>query len=201
MPELPTMEGRIPELKLPEISRDEIVRSFSEVRRPDIDLPSIEWPKVDLSKIDVTREDVDKAILGVATAARLVRPAMRSSRLPIAIGAIVVAALATVAILSRPAVRERLAIAAREAQRRVEDARNRAATLEVEDDPAFEGATPDAIAIPIDPDAFATEQVDIAKALGRGRRGGDRGKVLGEEGRAGPHGGLRRLRVVPTLRR
>ena len=102
MPELPTLEGRIPELKLPEISRDEIVRSFSEVRRPDIDLPSIEWPKVDLSKIDVTREDVDKAILGVATAARLVRPAVRSSRLPLALGFVIVAALATFAILSRP---------------------------------------------------------------------------------------------------
>jgi hypothetical protein len=164
MPELPTMEGRIPELKLPEISRDEIVRSLSEVRRPDFELPSIEWPKVDLSKIDVTREDVDKAILGVATAARLVRPAIRSSRLPLALGFLVVAALATFAILSRPAVRERLAIAAREAQRRVEDARTSAATLEIQDDLAFDGATPDAIAIPIEPDAFADDPAAIAEA-------------------------------------
>ena len=109
MPELPTMEGRLPELRLPEITRDDIVRSFSEIRRPDIDLAAIEWPKVDLSRIEVTRDDVDKAILGVATAARLVRPAVRSSRLPIALGFLAVAALATFAILSRPSVRDRLA--------------------------------------------------------------------------------------------
>jgi len=154
MPELPTMEGRLPELRLPEISRDDIVKSFSEIRRPDIEMPAIEWPKVDLSKIEVTRDDVDKAILGVATAARLVRPAMRSSRLPLAIAVVAVATVATIALLTRPTVRERLAIAAREAQRRVDAARNRSALLEVEEDVALEGATPDAVGIPIEPDAF-----------------------------------------------
>jgi hypothetical protein len=149
MPELPTMEGRLPELRLPEITRDDIVRSFSEIRRPDIDLPAIEWPKVDLSRIEVTRDDVDKAILGVATAARLVRPAVRSSRLPIALGFLAVAALATFAILSRPSVRDRLAVAARDAQRRIDDVRSGPDLLEVEDD-----ITPDAIGIPIEPDAF-----------------------------------------------
>ena len=149
MPELPTMEGRLPELRLPEITRDDIVRSFSEIRRPDIDLAAIEWPKVDLSRIEVTRDDVDKAILGVATAARLVRPAVRSSRLPIALGFVAVAALATFAILSRPSVRDRLAVAARDAQRRIDEARGGPALLEVEDD-----ITPDAVAIPIEPDAF-----------------------------------------------
>lgn len=154
MPELPTMEGRLPELRLPEISRDEIVRSLSEIRRPDIDLTAIEWPKVDLSRIEVTREDVDKAILGVATAARLVRPAVRSRRLPLALGFLAVSALATFAILSRPAVRERLAMAARDAQRRIDEARG-PVVLAVEPDIAFEGATPDAVAIPIEPDAFS----------------------------------------------
>ena len=149
MPELPTMEGRLPELRLPEITRDDIVRSFSEIRRPDIDLAAIEWPKVDLSRIEVTRDDVDKAILGVATAARLVRPVVRSSRLPIALGFVAVAALATFAILSRPSVRDRLAVAARDAQRRIDEARGGPALLEVEDD-----ITPDAVAIPIEPDAF-----------------------------------------------
>ncbi len=163
MPGLPTMEGRIPELRLPEISRDDIVRSFSEIRRPDIDLTAIEWPKVDLSKIDVTREDVDKAILGVATAARLVRPAVRSSRLPLALGFLAVAALATFAILSRPSVRDRLATAARDAQRRLEDARGGPALLEVAEDLAFEDATPDAVAIPIEPDAFAGESGKVAE--------------------------------------
>lgn len=155
MPELPTIEGRIPELRLPEISRDEIVRSLSEIRRPDIDLNAIEWPKVDLSRIEVTREDVDKAILGVATAARLVRPAVRSSRLPLAIGFVAVAALATFAILSRRSVRDRLALAAKDAQRRIDDVRSGTEILEVEDDIAIDEATPDAVAIPIEPDAFS----------------------------------------------
>jgi hypothetical protein len=166
MPELPTMEGRLPELRLPEISRDEIVRSFSEIRRPEIDLDAIEWPKLDLSKIDVTREDVDKALLGVAAAARLVRPAVRSRRMPLALGFLAVAALATFAILSRPAVRERLALAARDAQRRIDEARG-PAVLEVEEDLAYEGATPDAVAIPIEPDAFSDAVIEtVAVASG-----------------------------------
>ena len=154
MPELPTLEGRLPELRLPEISRDDIVKSFSEVRRPDLEMPTIEWPKVDLSRIEVTREDVDKAILGVATAARLVRPAIRSSRLPLAIAFVAVAAVATIALLTRPTVRDRLAIAAREAQRRVDEIRNGPSLLEVEEDIAPGDATSDAVAIPIEPEAF-----------------------------------------------
>lgn len=161
MPELPTMEGRLPELRLPEISRDEIVRSLSEIRRPEIDLNAIEWPKVDLSRIEVTRDDVDKAILGVAAAARLVRPAVRSRRLPLLLGFLAVSALATFAILSRPVVRDRLAMAARDAQRRIDEARSGPAVLEIEEDIAFESATPDAVAIPIEPDAFP-EAVAVA---------------------------------------
>ena len=154
MPELPTLEGRLPELRLPEISRDDIIKSFSEIRRPDLEMPAIDWPKVDLSKIEVTRDDVDKAILGVATAARLVRPAMRSSRLPLALAFVAVATVATIALLTRPTVRERLAIAAREAQRRIEEARGGPALLEVEEDITLDDATPDAVAVPIEPDAF-----------------------------------------------
>ena len=160
MPELPTIEGRLPELRLPEISREEIIKSFSEIRRPDLEMPAIEWPKVDLSRIEVTRDDVDKAILGVSAAARLLRPAVRSARLPLAIGVVVIAAIAAVAILSRPPVRERLASAAREAQRRIDDARNGTAALEVEED-ITDGTTPDAVAIPVEPDAFL-ETIDVA---------------------------------------
>lgn len=160
MPELPTMEGRLPELRLPEITREDIVRSLSEIRRPDIDLSAIEWPKVDLSRIEVTREDVDKAILGVATAARLVRPAVRSSRLPLALGFVAVAALASFAILSRKSVRDRVALAARDAQHRIDDARGGPALLEVEDDIA-----PDAVGIPIEPDAFSAVPEAVADAI------------------------------------
>lgn len=154
MTELPAKEGRLPELRLPEISRDDIVRTFSEIRRPDLDLANVEWPKVDLSRIEWTREDLDKAIVGVTAAAKLVRPAVRSRRLPIALGFLIVAGLATFALLSRPAVRDRLARTAGEARRRAEAARRGQEMLEVEADlPApLEEATP--IAVPIEPEAF-----------------------------------------------
>lgn len=170
MPELPVKGGRLPELRLPEISRDEIIRSFSEIRRPDmdlshvdwpkVDLPHVDWPKVDLSHIEWTREDLDKAILGLATATRLVRPAVRSRRLPLSLGFLAVAGLATFALLSRPAVRDRLARTAREARRRVMEARGGPEILEVEADVPFEHERTMTVAIPIEPDAF-TDAADV----------------------------------------
>jgi hypothetical protein len=170
MPELPVKEGRLPELRLPEISRDEIIRSFSEIRRPDMDLSHVEWPKVDFShvewpKVDLphiewTREDLDKAILGLAVATRLVRPAVRSRRLPLSLGFLAVAGLATFALLSRPAVRDRLARTAREARRRAQEARGGPEILEVEADVPFEHEGTTAIAIPIEPQAF-TDAADV----------------------------------------
>ena len=152
MPELPVMEGRLPELRLPEISRDEIIRSFSEIRRPDL----------------------DKAILGLAAATRLVRPAVRSRRLPLSLGFLAVAGLATFALLSRPAVRDRLARTAREARRRAMEARGGPEILEVEADVPFEHEVTTAIAIPIEPDAFTdatdvvaevADETDVAKVV------------------------------------
>jgi hypothetical protein len=170
MPELLVKEGRLPELRLPEISRDEIMRTISEVRRPDMDLSQIEWPKVDLSQIEWpkvdfshiewTREDLDRAILGLTAAARLVRPAVRSRRLPLSLGFLAVAGLATFAILSRPTVRERLARTAREARRRAQEARGGPEILQVEADVPFEHEGATAIAIPIEPDAF-TDAADV----------------------------------------
>lgn len=180
MPELPVKEGRLPELRLPEISRDEIIRSFSEIRRPDldlshvewpnldlsniewpkVDLSHIEWPKVDLSHIEWTRDDLDKAILGLTAAARLVRPAARSRRLPLALGFLAVAGLATFAILSRPVVRDRLARTAREARRRAQEARGGPEILEVEADVPFGADGTTASAIPIEPEAV-TDAADV----------------------------------------
>ena len=161
MLELPIKEGRLPELRLPEISRDEILRSFQEIKRPDLDLSSVdwpkvdlsnvEWPKVDLSRIEWTREDLDKAILGLTAAARLVRPAVRSRRLPLGLGFLAIAGLATFALLSRPSVRDRLARTAREARRRADSARGGPDLLEVESDVIEESM---AVGIPIEPDAF-----------------------------------------------
>jgi len=173
MPELTVKEGRLPELRLPEISRDEIIRSFSEIRRPDmdlshvewpkVDLSQVEWPKVDLSHIEWTREDLDKAILGLTAAARLVRPAVRSRRLPLSLGFLAVASLATFAILSRPVVRERLARTAREARRRAQEARGGPEILEVEADVPFEHDGATAIAIPIEPDAFTDAAAEVVE--------------------------------------
>ncbi len=167
MPELSVKEGRLPELHLPEVSREDIVRTFSEIRRPDLDLPAVEWPKVDLSRIEWSREDLDKAVLGIATAARIVRPAVRSRRLPLALGFLAVAGLATFAILSRPSVRERLARAAGEARRRAVEARGGGQDLlEVEADivPGAEAA--EAVAIPIEPDAFnGSGPKDVSEVL------------------------------------
>jgi hypothetical protein len=171
MPEPTVKEGRLPELHLPEVTREDIMRTFSEIRRPDIDLSSVEWPKVDLSRIEVTREDLDKAVLGIATAARIVRPAVRSRRLPLALGFLAVASLATFAILSRPAVRARLAEVAGEARRRAKAARGGPDLLEVEADVVPGPAAAEAVAIPIEPDAFngsgpkgVTEAVEAASA-------------------------------------
>lgn len=163
MLELPFKEGRLPELRLPEISRDEIIRSFSEIRRPDIDLTNVEWPKVDLSRIEWTREDLEKAILGLATAARIVRPAVRSSRLPLALGFFAVAGLATFAVLSRPAVRDRIVRTAREARRCAEAARGGGDVLDVEADVPARMEEAGSIAIPIEPDAFTAVAETVAE--------------------------------------
>lgn len=167
MPELTVKEGRLPELHLPELTREDIVRTFSEIRRPDIDLSNVEWPKVDLSRIEWTREDLDRAVLGIATAARVVRPAVRSRRLPLTLGFLAVAALATFAILSRPSVRDRLAKAADEARRRAADARRGGMDLlDVEADVVPGAEAADAVAIPIEPDAFnGSGPKDVAEAL------------------------------------
>jgi hypothetical protein len=166
MPEPTVKEGRLPELHLPEVTREDIMRTFSEIRRPDIDL-SVEWPKVDLSRIEWTREDLDKAVLGIATAARIVRPAVRSGRLPLALGFLAVASLATFAILSRPSVRDRLAQAAGEARRRAMAARSGGQDLlEVEADVLPGSEVAEAVAIPIEPDAFnGSGPKDVAETL------------------------------------
>ncbi len=140
---------------------------------------------MDLSRIEFTREDLDKAILGVATAARLVRPAARSRRLPLALGFLAVAGLATFAILSRPAVRDRLARTAREARRRAQEARSGSEMLEVEADLPSRAALTEAVAIPIEPDAYSDAEV-VAETRDGGRDRRD---------------GVHRPRLAPTLRR
>ena len=111
MPALPVKEVRLSELHLPEINRDEIARSLSDIRLPDVDLPRIdlpravskfEWPKIDLSSVDV-----GKAMAGAAAAAHIGRRPKRP-RWPLAVGGLIVACLAGLAMLSNEALRARL---------------------------------------------------------------------------------------------
>ena len=100
MPELPVKEARMSELHLPEISRSDIMRSLSEIRMPDVDLPKVERPKFDLP-------DIGKAVAGAAAAAGIGRRSR--SRWPFAVGGLILAGLATAAILSNESIRARIA--------------------------------------------------------------------------------------------
>jgi hypothetical protein len=106
MPELPVKETRLSELHLPEISRKDIMKSLSEMRMPDVDLPGSvtkrDWPKFEMPDIDV-----GKAVAGAAAAAHIGRRSR--SRWPFAVGGLIVAGLATAAILSNETIRAKIA--------------------------------------------------------------------------------------------
>jgi hypothetical protein len=106
MPQLPTKESRLPELHLPEISRDDIKRSLSEMRMPDVDLPDSvtkrDWPKFEMPDVDL-----GKAVAGVAAAAHIGRRSR--SRWPFAVGGLIIAGVATAAILSNETIRAKIA--------------------------------------------------------------------------------------------
>ena len=105
MPELPVKESRLSELHLPEISRKDIMRSLSEMRMPDVDLPDSvtkrDWPKVEMPDVDL-----GKAVAGVAAAAHIGR--RTRSRWPFAVGGLILAGLATAAILSNETIRAKI---------------------------------------------------------------------------------------------
>lgn len=105
MPELPVKETRMPELHLPEISRKDIMRSLSEMRMPDVDLPDSvtkrDWPKFDMPDVDL-----GKAVAGAAAAAHIGRRSPR--RWPFAVAGLIVAGVATAAILSNETIRARI---------------------------------------------------------------------------------------------
>src|SRR3954453_9294638 len=75
------------------------------VEVPKVELPKVELPKVELPEIAIPKVDVGKAVLGVATAAGLVK--RRRSRWPYLLGVGVVIAVAAWAV-TNAAVRERL---------------------------------------------------------------------------------------------
>lgn len=117
MPELPVKDVRLPELHLPELKRDDILRALSDIPRPDVDLSKIERPRMDLPdsvgklrwpSIDLLSVDIGKAVAGAAAAAHIGRRTRRP-RWPLAVGGLIVAGLATWAVLTNETVRSRLA--------------------------------------------------------------------------------------------
>ncbi len=106
MPELPVKEIRRSELHLPEISRKDIMRSLSEMRLPDVELPDSltkrDWPKFEMPDVDL-----GKAVAGAAAAAHIGRKSR--SRWPFAVGGLILAGLATAAILSSETIRAKIA--------------------------------------------------------------------------------------------
>lgn len=157
MPEFTVKEVRLPELHLPEIRRDEIVRSLSGMRLPEVDLAKARRASIKIPAIRLSSSDVGRLLAVGAAVMRLVRPApsrtswltgrfgrrsrspvarivqqrRRRSRWPIALGGIVVVVLAALAILRRPAVRQRIDEAARDARARIDDLRNDNRAMEV----------------------------------------------------------------------
>jgi hypothetical protein len=106
MPELPVKESRLSELHLPEINRDDIMRSLSEIRMPEVDLPDSvtkrDWPKFEMPDIDI-----GKAVAGAVAAAGIGRRSR--PRWPLAVGGLILAGVATAAILSNETIRAKIA--------------------------------------------------------------------------------------------
>jgi hypothetical protein len=128
MPELPVKEVRPSELHLPEIKRDEIVRALSE-GMPDIDLTRIERPNVDLAA-----RSLGRAVTAIAAALHIA-PRARRSRWPMAIGGLIIAGVATAAVLSNAKVRARLSSGATAIRERAAAMRpGDDATLEIDQD-------------------------------------------------------------------
>ena len=149
MPDLRIKEVRLPELHLPEMSRDDITRAIGDATR-DIDLSRLDPRRVDLPEVaaDISRElskiDVPKAIADAT--------GNRRSRWPfVAIGAAILGLLAF-AVATSPRVRPKLEQAAGEAKRRIDEMR---AEREIRNQEAH--AFDSAVAVPIEPSAFAND--------------------------------------------
>lgn len=181
MPEINIKEVRLPELHLPEIKRDEIVRSLSGLHLPQVDLGAARKTRIKVPALAITSSDIGKLVAASAAIARLVRPApkrgrwfasafgrrtgspvarlvrpvrpqARRWRLPLVVGALVVAALGAWALLRRPAVRTRLDEMARRARERFDELRARPGLLDM---PADE-------LVALDADATETAALEAA---------------------------------------
>ena len=140
MPELPVKETRLPELHLPEISRKDIVRSLSEMRMPDVDLPDSvtkrDWPKVEMPDLDL-----GKAVAGVAAVAHFGR--RTRSRWPFAVGGLILAGLATAAILSNETIRAKISEGIEAVRERISAMRSGSDELDIDLDEPMAFDAPD----------------------------------------------------------
>jgi hypothetical protein len=182
MPELPVKESRLPELHLPEIDRADIVRSLSEMRLPDVDLTRLERPKFELPdavssfvwpRFDLSSVDLRKAVAGVAAAAHIGRRS-RPSRWPLAVGGLLVAGVATLAILSNEARRARLTSGASAVRNRLMSMRSGPDQLEVDPDAAiaFDAAETAPIEAPPYSDGTMIDATGYPEGLGVDRDNG-----------------------------
>jgi hypothetical protein len=157
MPEFNVREVRLPELHLPEIKRDEIVRSLSGVRLPAVALPKARPSVNRMPEAGITPADLGRLLAAGAALARfarpaparrpwplglagrrtrlpqirIVRPRSRRSRRPVLLFALLVAAVAGLVILRRPAVRVRVDSVARGARQKVAELRRQAVPEDV----------------------------------------------------------------------
>ena len=142
MPELPVKEIRLSELHLPEIKREDIVRSLSEIKLPSVELPAVQLPGRErreargAGRFDWRSIDIAEAMAGMAAITKIGRPVLRRSRVTVAVGAVLVVSLVTVAVLANPAVRERAGRTARRVRARAQGRMTPSDVLEVDDDVA-----------------------------------------------------------------
>jgi len=148
MPELPVKEVRMPELHLPEIDRTEITRSLSEMRLPEFDMPKIERPKL---PDRMSKADFGKAVAGVVAMTPF-RPKPARPRWPLAVGGLIVAGVATVAVLSNRSIRARITAVIDALRERLASMRADDDSLDIDGDPvAFTAAD----TAPIEPVPYA----------------------------------------------
>jgi hypothetical protein len=164
MPQLKIRDVRLPELHLREMSRDDIIKGLSEAI-PDVDLAKMDPTKLDLSKVQLPKLDVSKVDLSkvdlparigaaadaAAVAVRLKKPD-RGSRLRRIVGGVVIAWLVSVAILSLPPVRARLAQAIDRLRGRERWSYEGSGVEDMTDTAVYASA----VAIPIESDPYAT---------------------------------------------
>jgi len=161
------------------IKRDDLVGGRSGFHFPDVDIPSaiskVEWPKVDLSSVDV-----GSAVRGAAAAAHIGRRRDRP-RWPLAIGGLIVAALASWVILRNDGLRARLAGGASAIRERIAAMKRSGYEQDGIDDPIAFDAAPTA---PIEVSAFTVSGTTQATGYpaGLGSNDGDTNPAFEDPG-------------------